>query len=79
MTRSQAIMMVTRELAASGAEPAAIAAKAHTSQQWAALALRVLAEAPDLAEAVSDGRMGLMDAHRMLCGRRLAALSRNHA
>jgi hypothetical protein len=72
-TRSQQIMAVARELAASGAGPSDIATRAHTSEQWAALALRVLREAPDLARAVSDGTMGLMPAYRALYKRKLAA------
>ena len=76
MTRSQQIMAAVMEMAASGNGPRDIAARAHTSEQWAALALRVLAEAPDLADAVSGGTMGLMCAYRMLCERRLAALPR---
>ena len=74
MTRSQEIMAAVREMAPAGAPPRDIAARVHTSEQWAALALRVLAEAPDLTDAVIAGQMGLMVGYRMLCERRLAAL-----
>ena len=63
-------MAVVREMADSGATQREIAVKAATVQGCVSQALAVLRGAPDLADAVSAGEIGLKRAYRALKARR---------
>lgn len=71
--RSQQIMAVTRELAGPGATTAQIAAQAAASQRRLTQAMAVLRDAPDLADAVTAGRLTLGAACRNTRARTCAA------
>jgi hypothetical protein len=73
MTRSQEIMAVVMEMAPAGASLRDIAVRARTSESWAHLALRLLREAPDIAQDVSDGAVGLTHGYRAMFQRKFAA------
>src|ERR1041384_8826191 len=51
-TRGQQIMAVAMEMASTGASLQDIAVQARTSETWARVALRLLREAPDIAQEV---------------------------
>jgi hypothetical protein len=72
VTRGQEIMAVAMEMASAGASPRDIAARARTSESWARMALRVLRETPDIAQAISDGTIGLANGYRVMHQRRFA-------
>ena len=68
-TKTQEIMAVVKEMADSGATQREIAVKAATGQGFVSQALAVLRGAPDLADAVSAGEIGLKRAYRTLKAR----------
>lgn len=72
MNRGQEIMAVAMEMSPAGASLHDIAVKAHTSESWARMALRVLRETPDIAQAISDGTIGLANGYRVMHQRRFA-------
>lgn len=64
-------MAVAMEMAPAGASLRDIAARARTSESWAHLALRLLREAPDIAQDVSDGAVGLICGYRAMFQRKV--------
>jgi hypothetical protein len=71
-------MAVVMELAPAGASIRDIAVQARTSESWASVALRLLRETPDLAQAVSDGTIGLTDGYRVMHQRIFARRRNDH-
>jgi hypothetical protein len=63
-------MAVAMEMAPAGASARDIAVKARTSESWARVALRLLKEAPDIAQDVSDGAVGLTCGYRAMFQRK---------
>jgi hypothetical protein len=59
-------------MAPAGASRRDIAARARTSESWAHLALRLLREAPDIAQDVSDGAVGLTRGYQAMFQRKFA-------
>jgi hypothetical protein len=66
-------MAVVMEMAPVGASLRDVAVKARTSESWARVALRLLREAPDIAQDVSDGAVGLTYGYRVMFQRKFAA------
>ncbi len=71
--RSQQMMALARELGRPAATPAQIAAQAAASQRRLTQAMAVLRDAPDLADAVTAGRLTLTAAYRNTRARARAA------
>ena len=71
--RSQQIMALPRELGRPAATPAQIAAQAAASQRRLTQAMAALRDAPDLADAVTAGRLTLTAAYRNTRARTRAA------
>jgi hypothetical protein len=59
-------------MAPGGASLLDIAVRARTSESWARVALQLLREAPDIAQAVSDGTIGLTNGYRVMFQRKFA-------
>lgn len=65
MSRSAEVVAAVRELSGPGVKQVEIATKAGLSKSQVSLATTLLTQAPDLAEAVSAGRLGLSRASAM--------------
>lgn len=69
MSRSAEIMAIVRELSDGNVTRQEIARRASTSHGHVSQASRLLRDAPDLADQVERGELGLTNAYRMLYAR----------